>query len=97
MVTIKEIDIQKEGQLTVLLSFPNKVDLKSASMANEIIRGLISNNFSVETSFGYDENFQPENIFSYFKNKKEIEYYIIKYVYGKGIDVGAIYKLKKIE
>ena len=94
MLLIKDIVIQDHSSMAISFNFL-KFENKYAYMINEIIRGLVSNNFSIDTSFGYNENYDNENIYKAFKNKEEIDFFIVKYEVGNGFDIGAVYKPKK--
>lgn len=96
MIVIKEIKYIEAHSLTIRFSFLEFKN-KYAYMVNDIIRSLVSNHFSVESSFGYDENYKEENIYKKFKEKEKIESYLVFYEYGKGFEIGAIYKPSELK
>jgi hypothetical protein len=96
MVGIHALEVDMENR-SMKISFQlTEFNKKEATMINDITRSIVSNHFSVESTFGYTANYEEENIYKSFKNRDDIELIFIKYVNGEGYNIGAMYKAKNI-
>lgn len=89
MLKIYKIDHSNNKKLTITAEIS---DTKYGLLFQEILRDIISSRFSIETSLGLDEEYEPFLLFEYPLNKR---FNFVWEDQGNGVAIGIKFITKK--